>query len=74
MADYPVEQLSVTMRERIVLPITTIQQFAMARIPPDGRTNGASRSTKKFFEKLVIRCSFGIIQCGPEFSLVSCQW
>src|SRR5213595_3441893 len=32
MADYPVEQLSIGMRERIVLPITTIQQFAIARI------------------------------------------
>src|SRR5688500_6433213 len=32
MADYPVEQLSVQMRERIVLTLTTIQQYAMARI------------------------------------------
>ncbi|MEJ7768549.1 MAG: phosphoenolpyruvate carboxylase, partial [Chitinophagaceae bacterium] len=32
MADYPVEQLSVQMRERIVLPLTTIQQFAIGRI------------------------------------------
>ncbi|MBS1654486.1 MAG: phosphoenolpyruvate carboxylase, partial [Bacteroidetes bacterium] len=32
MADYPVEQLSIQMRERIVLPLTTIQQYAMARI------------------------------------------
>ena len=32
MADYPVEQLSVQMRERIVLPLLTIQQYAMTRI------------------------------------------
>src|SRR5690606_21935897 len=32
MADYPVEQLSIQMRERIVLPLTTIQQYAMSRI------------------------------------------
>ena len=29
MADYPVEQLSIGMRERIVLPLATIQQFAI---------------------------------------------
>ncbi|MEP6845923.1 MAG: phosphoenolpyruvate carboxylase, partial [Panacibacter sp.] len=28
MADYPVDQLSISMRERIVLPLVTIQQFA----------------------------------------------
>lgn len=63
MADYPVEQLSVTMRERIVLPLTTIQQYAMACI----RTieeRGGNEAQKKIYEKLVIRCSFGIINAG----------
>ena len=32
MADYPVEQLSIQMRERIVLPLLTIQQYAMIRV------------------------------------------
>lgn len=63
MADYPVEQLSIQMRERIVLPLTTIQQYAMARIREmdEGRAPAALREE---FEKLVIRCSFGIINAG----------
>ncbi|MBL0133117.1 MAG: phosphoenolpyruvate carboxylase [Chitinophagaceae bacterium] len=63
MADYPVEQLSVQMRERIVLPLLTIQQYAMTRI----RTIEESLSPaaqKEIFEKLVIRSSFGIINAG----------
>ncbi|MGZ5134301.1 MAG: phosphoenolpyruvate carboxylase, partial [Flavitalea sp.] len=63
MADYPVEQLSVTMRERIVLPLTTIQQFAMTRIR-DMEEQLVSNSVKENYEKLVIRCSFGIINAG----------
>ena len=63
MADYPVEQLSVQMRERIVLPLTTIQQFALARIRAmeEGTMAPAQKET---YEKLVIRTSFGIINAG----------
>jgi len=63
MADYPVEQLSVQMRERIVLPLTTIQQYAMARIRLMEEQN-AQQQHKEIFEKLVIRSSFGIINAG----------
>lgn len=63
MADYPVEQLSILMRERIVLPLTTIQQFAMARIRQMEEQN-APPQHKEIFEKLVIRSSFGIINAG----------
>lgn len=63
MADYPVEQLSVQMRERIVLPLTTIQQYAMACIR-DLEERGGNGEQKKIYEKLVIRCSFGIINAG----------
>jgi phosphoenolpyruvate carboxylase len=63
MADYPVEQLSVQMRERIVLPLTTIQQYAMARIR-QMEEQLAQPQHKEIFEKLVIRSSFGIINAG----------
>lgn len=63
MSAYPVEQLSVQMRERIVLPLTTIQQYAMNRIR-DLEMQAAPNSQKEIFEKLVIRCSFGIINAG----------
>ncbi len=63
MANYPVEQLSVQMREKIVLPLTTIQQYAMAKIREmDEKLLLDSR--KESFKKLVIRCSFGIINAG----------
>lgn len=63
MADYPVDQLSIQMRERIVLPLTTIQQYAICVIrkieagqhPAEGRES---------LERLLVRCSFGIINAG----------
>ncbi len=63
MSEYPVEQLSVQMRERIVLPLTTIQQYAIAKIREieEGHSDPASKDN---YEKLVIRSSFGIINAG----------
>jgi phosphoenolpyruvate carboxylase len=66
MADYPVEQLSVSMRERIVLPLTTIQQYAITRVREleAGSPHDPSAGMKTTYEKLVMRCSFGIINAG----------
>ncbi|MEI6947072.1 phosphoenolpyruvate carboxylase [Paraflavisolibacter sp. H34] len=63
MADYPVDQMSIQMRERIILPVTTIQQYAMARIQEmeEGRVKS---DLKEALERLVTRCSFGIINAG----------
>lgn len=59
MADKPTDQLSVQMRQRIELPLVTIQQYALTKIREmEQVTEGAD---KNVFEKLVIRCSFGII-------------
>jgi phosphoenolpyruvate carboxylase len=63
MADYPVEQLSIQMRERIVLPLTTIQQYAMSRIR-EMDESGATNTLKETYARLVIRSSFGIINAG----------
>jgi phosphoenolpyruvate carboxylase len=51
------------MRERIVLPLTTIQQFAIARIR-EMEEDLVNNPMKEVYEKLVIRCSFGIINAG----------
>lgn len=59
MAAYPIEMQSVQTRERIVLPLTTIQQFALTKI-----RESDSGEMKSVYEKLVIRCSFGIINAG----------
>ncbi|MFT4016425.1 MAG: phosphoenolpyruvate carboxylase [Agriterribacter sp.] len=63
MADYPVEQLSVQMRERIVLPLVTIQQYAITKVRELEEALVESPH-KKTYEKLVMRCSFGIINAG----------
>ncbi len=61
MSDYPIEQLSIQMRERIVLPLSTIQQYAIVRYR-EAESSGSAM--KKIFEKLIIRCSFGIINAA----------
>ncbi|MEO8762996.1 MAG: phosphoenolpyruvate carboxylase [Ginsengibacter sp.] len=63
MAEYPVEQLSISMREKIVLPLVTIQQFAIANIR-EIEIEKAPEDLKNTYEKLVMRCSFGIINAG----------
>ena len=64
MADYPVEQLSIQMRERIVLPLVTIQQYALTRIRELDEQLVQSSPSKETYEKLAMRCSFGIINAG----------
>jgi phosphoenolpyruvate carboxylase len=63
MDDYPIEQQSIQMRERIVLPLLTIQQYAMIRVREmeEALINAPIKAT---CEKLVMRCSFGIINAG----------
>jgi phosphoenolpyruvate carboxylase len=63
MADYPVEQLSIQMRERIVLPLVTIQQYALTKIR-EMDEQLVQAPVKEIYEKLVMRCSFGIINAG----------
>lgn len=61
MSDYPVEQVSIQMRERIVLPLTTIQQYALTRLREERML---SEEDKTIMERLIIRSSFGIINAG----------
>ena len=63
MADYPVEQLSIQMRERIVLPLSTIQQYALTKIQQMEKS-GDNKPMKEVYEKLIIRSSFGIINAA----------
>lgn len=62
MDDYPVEKLSVAMREKIVLPLITIQQYALANLRNMHEVESAA--LKSVYEKMLIRCSFGIINAG----------
>ena len=60
MANYPVDKLSIEMRERIVLPLLTIQQYALNKIR-DNEEKLPNSTLQSSYEKLVMRCSFGII-------------
>jgi phosphoenolpyruvate carboxylase len=64
MSDYPVDQLSIQMRERIVLPLLTIQQYAITRVRELEEQLVNNAPIKSSYEKLVMRCSFGIINAG----------
>lgn len=59
MLHYPVDQLSIQMREKIVLPLTTIQQYVLARLREDRLL-----PNKEILERLIVRSSFGIINAG----------
>ncbi len=62
--DYPVEQLSIQVRERIVLPLSTIQQYAITRFRRIEKSLVHS-PLKEVYEKLIIRCSYlGIINAA----------
>ncbi|RYG50445.1 MAG: phosphoenolpyruvate carboxylase, partial [Chitinophagaceae bacterium] len=63
MADYPIDQLSIQMRERIVLPLLTIQQYALTKVR-EFDEQLVQAPMKEVYEKLVMRCSFGIINAG----------
>jgi phosphoenolpyruvate carboxylase len=63
MSNYPVDSLSITMREKIVLPLITIQQYAINKIR-EMEAQLVLSPAKETFEKLVIRSSFGIINAG----------
>lgn len=63
MANYPVDLLSIQMRERIVLPLVTIQQYAITKIR-ELENFSTQLPLKNTYEKLAMRCSFGIINAG----------
>ncbi|CAL1520440.1 phosphoenolpyruvate carboxylase [Chitinophaga sp. MM2321] len=58
----PIDQLSIQMRERIVLPLLTIQQYALTSIRE--LDTAPDSPDKETYEKLIMRCSFGIINAG----------
>lgn len=59
MQDEPVNKKSVEFREKIILPLLTIQQYALQKIQIE--TNEEKR---KIFENMVTRTLFGIINSG----------
>ena len=63
MGDYPIDQISIGMRERIVMPLLTIQQFALMNLR-EAEDDLVDTPLKETWQKLVMRSSFGIINAG----------
>jgi phosphoenolpyruvate carboxylase len=62
MENNPVNRDSVKLRERIVLPLITIQQCALQQLRnPD---SPKEKEFEKSYRKLVLRCMFGIINAA----------
>jgi phosphoenolpyruvate carboxylase len=64
MENYPDGKASVATREQIVLPLLTIQQYALIRIDELIKNNQTEQPAFSTFEKLVIRSLFGNINAS----------
>ncbi|HOX81580.1 MAG TPA: phosphoenolpyruvate carboxylase [Chryseolinea sp.] len=61
MENNPVNRDSVKVRERIVLPLITTQQYALQQLRS---MTAADKPYEKQYRKLVLRCMFGIINAA----------
>jgi phosphoenolpyruvate carboxylase len=61
MENTPVNRDSVKLRERIVLPLITIQQFALHQLR---NLDAKNKEHEGQYRKLVVRCMFGIINAA----------
>jgi phosphoenolpyruvate carboxylase len=59
MENNPINRDSVKVRERIVLPLITIQQHALQHL-----RQGDEKAYEKQYRKLIMRCMFGIINAA----------
>ncbi|MEL1253685.1 phosphoenolpyruvate carboxylase [Flavobacterium sp. DGU38] len=59
MENYPDGKASIQIRERIVLPLLTIQQYALLRINELNKENMKNEDLIKVYEKIVTRSLFG---------------
>ena len=62
LADTPVSRMSIALREKIVLPLLTIQQYALIKIQKQ-KSAGTNEYLKEY-EKIVIRSLFGNINAA----------
>lgn len=64
MESNPTIKSSVKLRERIVLPLIAIQQYALINLRRGAETVGLSKEQEETYRKLIIRCMFGIINAA----------
>jgi len=61
MENTPINRDSVKLRERIVLPLITIQQFALQHLR---ELDAKDKAYEPLYRKLILRCMFGIINAA----------
>src|SRR5690606_22368926 len=57
MEQYPVERRSIALREKIILPLVTIQHYALQKL----KSENLDESQIAIYNKLVIRTVYGIV-------------
>ncbi|MCY1542932.1 Phosphoenolpyruvate carboxylase [compost metagenome] len=63
MENYPVDKLSIAVRERIVLPLVLIQHYALEKLRHMDET-----ANRQLYEKLAIRTVYGIVNAGRNLA------
>lgn len=64
MENYPASNASIATREAIVLPLLTIQQYALQQIQALKRSKNPDAALLKVYEKLVVRSLYGNINAS----------
>lgn len=64
MENYPDGKASIQMREQIVLPLLTIQQYALSKINELNANENHDEALLKVYEKIVMRSLFGNINAS----------
>ena len=62
LAQNPLSRKSIRMREKIILPVITIQQFALQQLLEKG--NQMKEEEQLVLQKLILRCMYGIINAA----------
>lgn len=64
MENYPVERASILEREKIVLPLLTIQHYAIRKI----ENEDISQERKDIYRKLIGRTIYGVVNAGRNLA------
>ena len=64
MENEPSGKASIEVREAIVLPLLTIQQYALRKLQEFQKENNPDKEQIEIFEKIVTRTLYGIINAS----------
>jgi phosphoenolpyruvate carboxylase len=64
MENYPVSKASIEVRESIVLPLLTIQQYALKKVQDLNKQEKPDKASLEVYEKIITRSLFGNINAS----------